>query len=257
MQYKIKAKQLGATSKEYTRTALNLVNPRTPEKRVAFNTLQKQHPCKVLFVEDEMAHGEEELGLVGEQELLKHGPIDETSSSISKPLHNDMKPQHQSLKQALMRFRDLLEELNSDLLEPTNGTFFDQHFFIVYWQFQQCRQNPEKAKTSLNSFQYEDVVASEDNIPCDQRCSTPNFEDVEPDSDTELDIPEIEMLTMPTTADGYMDDDIPLCPMFEAGIAVEVEIEIGNRGEPDSGSSRAHADSDHIYHKVETNQKVD
>ena len=40
-QYKQKAKELGATNQEYAQTALNLINPRTPEKRVAIREIRK------------------------------------------------------------------------------------------------------------------------------------------------------------------------------------------------------------------------
>ena len=49
---KQKAKELGATNQEYAQTALNLINPRTPEKRVAIRDISKFHPCRALFYEE-------------------------------------------------------------------------------------------------------------------------------------------------------------------------------------------------------------
>ncbi|KAK3789896.1 hypothetical protein RRG08_031781 [Elysia crispata] len=52
-EFKKKAKQLGATSAEYAQATLNLVNPKTPEKRAAIMGMQNSHPCKTLFVEED------------------------------------------------------------------------------------------------------------------------------------------------------------------------------------------------------------
>ncbi|KAK3760510.1 hypothetical protein RRG08_022795 [Elysia crispata] len=63
-QCKEKAPQLGLTSKEYARSTLNLLNPRTPEKRVTILQQQQSHPCWSLFqqTEPQQLDVESELG---------------------------------------------------------------------------------------------------------------------------------------------------------------------------------------------------
>ncbi|KAK3794432.1 hypothetical protein RRG08_047063 [Elysia crispata] len=73
-------------SAEYAQAILNLVNPRTPEKRAAIMGMQNSHPYKALFVEEdeeEEAYSdmESELGIVVNEEL-EHGPVDENSTAI-------------------------------------------------------------------------------------------------------------------------------------------------------------------------------
>ena len=94
LQFKKKAKQLGATSAEYAQATVNLVNPKTPEKRAAIMGMQNSHPCKALFVEEdeeEEAYFDiaSELGIVANEEL-EHGPVDENSTAISKSLHDNV-----------------------------------------------------------------------------------------------------------------------------------------------------------------------
>ena len=75
LQFKKKAKQLGATSAEYAQATLNLVNPKTPEKRAAIMGMQNSHPCKTLFVEEDKEEEayfdiESELGIVANRGIL-------------------------------------------------------------------------------------------------------------------------------------------------------------------------------------------
>ena len=102
LQFKKKAKQLGATSAEYTQATLNLVNPKTPEKRTAIMGMQNSHPCKALFVEEDEEEEayfdiESELGIVVNEEL-EHGPVDENSTAISKSLHDNVKVKYFYIK---------------------------------------------------------------------------------------------------------------------------------------------------------------
>ena len=92
-QYKQKAKELGATNKEYAQTVLNLINPRTPEKRVAIMEIRKFHPCRALFYEEleEMQYDmENELGIAIE-ESTEYGPVEQMCPPMSKALHDDVK----------------------------------------------------------------------------------------------------------------------------------------------------------------------
>ena len=47
-QYKQQTKKLGATSEEYARTALNLLNPRTPEEKKSSHQRATKKPSKSL-----------------------------------------------------------------------------------------------------------------------------------------------------------------------------------------------------------------
>ena len=90
---KKKAKELGATNQEYPQTALNLINPRTPEKRVAIREIRKFHPCRALFYEEleEMQYDmENELGIAIE-ESTEYGPVEQMCPPMSKALHDDVK----------------------------------------------------------------------------------------------------------------------------------------------------------------------
>ena len=55
---------MGLSHEQYAQMALNLTNPRTPQKRVAISQIQATHPCKVLFQEPTIVEKlEEELGI--------------------------------------------------------------------------------------------------------------------------------------------------------------------------------------------------
>ncbi|RUS84590.1 hypothetical protein EGW08_007617 [Elysia chlorotica] len=62
--FKEKTKSMNLTPDQYARATLNLLNPRTPEKRVCIAEQQMRHPCRVLFAaQDVMPNLENELGI--------------------------------------------------------------------------------------------------------------------------------------------------------------------------------------------------
>ncbi|KAI8787004.1 ATP-dependent Clp protease proteolytic subunit, mitochondrial [Biomphalaria glabrata] len=86
-EFKTKTKKLAMSPMEYAQTALNLLNPRTPEKKQAIRELQRKHPCRSLFntQESDDLDIEEKLGIQLRDSLLE---VPEAEEEISKPAHN-------------------------------------------------------------------------------------------------------------------------------------------------------------------------
>nr|KAI8734254.1 nuclear valosin-containing protein-like [Biomphalaria glabrata] len=85
--FRAKTKKLAMSPMEYAQTALNLLNPRTPEKKQAIRELQRKHPCRFLFntQESDDLDVEGELGIQLQDSLLE---VPEAEEEISKPAHN-------------------------------------------------------------------------------------------------------------------------------------------------------------------------